>query len=114
MPVTVHLRRHEAVPKTGSYEVWYSDGRPSRYFYWDDERVADCDRSRWIARQPCERADDRLEYPARPSPSFRHPSVFRRSKTLIWRLAGLWAFRHSGACGHHPQKIRLAIHITVD
>jgi hypothetical protein len=31
------LIKHEAVPKCGSYEVRFSDGRPSRYFYWDDE-----------------------------------------------------------------------------
>jgi hypothetical protein len=24
------------VPKRGSYEVRFSDGRPSRYFYWDE------------------------------------------------------------------------------
>jgi hypothetical protein len=33
---TVRLIKHEAVPKCGSYEVRFSDGRPSRYFYWDD------------------------------------------------------------------------------
>lgn len=33
----VRLIKHEAVPKCGSYEVRYPDGRPSRYFYWDDE-----------------------------------------------------------------------------
>jgi len=27
----------EAVPKTGSYKVEYSDGRPSVYHYYDDE-----------------------------------------------------------------------------
>ncbi len=32
----VHIRKHEAVPKTGSYEVWFDDGRASEYFYWDD------------------------------------------------------------------------------
>ena len=34
---SVRLIKHEAVPKCGSYEVRFSDGRPSRYFYWDDE-----------------------------------------------------------------------------
>lgn len=33
----VRLIKHEAVPKCGSYEVRFSDGRPSKYFYWDDE-----------------------------------------------------------------------------
>jgi hypothetical protein len=32
----VRLIKHEAVPKCGSFEVWFPDGRPSRYFYWDD------------------------------------------------------------------------------
>jgi hypothetical protein len=32
----VRLIKHEAVPKCGSFEVLFSDGRPSRYFYWDD------------------------------------------------------------------------------
>ena len=31
------LIKHEAVPKCGSYEVRFPDGRPSRFFYWDDE-----------------------------------------------------------------------------
>jgi hypothetical protein len=30
------LIKHEAVPKCGSYEVRYLDGRPSQGFYWDD------------------------------------------------------------------------------
>jgi hypothetical protein len=28
--------KHEAVPKCGSFEVRYPDGRPSTYFYWED------------------------------------------------------------------------------
>ena len=33
-----HIRiiRHEAVPKCGSFEVRFADGRESRFFYWDD------------------------------------------------------------------------------
>jgi hypothetical protein len=27
---------HEAVPLCGSFEVRFPDGRPSRFFYWDD------------------------------------------------------------------------------
>ena len=34
MPIEVI--KHEAVPKCGSYEVRYSDGQPSRYFYFED------------------------------------------------------------------------------
>jgi hypothetical protein len=30
------LIKHEVVPNCGSYEVRYPDGRPSRFFYWDD------------------------------------------------------------------------------
>jgi hypothetical protein len=33
---TVRLIKHEAVPKCGSFEVRFSDGTPSRYFYFDD------------------------------------------------------------------------------
>src|SRR5262249_34603405 len=31
----VHLRKHEAVRGCGSYEVWFDDGRPSKFFYFD-------------------------------------------------------------------------------
>ena len=32
----VRIIKHEAVAKCGSYEVRFSDGRPSKYFYWED------------------------------------------------------------------------------
>jgi len=32
----VRLIKHEVVSKCGSYEVRFPDGRPSRFFYWDD------------------------------------------------------------------------------
>ena len=32
----VRIIKHEAVPKCSSYEVRFSDGRPSKYFYWED------------------------------------------------------------------------------
>lgn len=32
----IRIIKHEAVPDTGSYEVRFPDGRPSRFFYWDD------------------------------------------------------------------------------
>jgi hypothetical protein len=35
-PDPVRIRKHEAVPQTGSYEVCFADGRSSAYFYWDD------------------------------------------------------------------------------
>ena len=36
--VADHIRiiKHESVAKGGSYEVRFSDGRPSKYFYWED------------------------------------------------------------------------------
>lgn len=37
MPARIRLIRHEPVPKTGSYEVRFWDGRESKFFYWDDE-----------------------------------------------------------------------------
>ena len=32
----VTLHKHEVVPKCGSFEVRFYDGRPSVYFYWED------------------------------------------------------------------------------
>ena len=32
----IRIIKHEAVPECGSYEVRFSDGRPSKYFYWED------------------------------------------------------------------------------
>lgn len=34
--MTVRLIKHEVIPKCGSFEIRFSDGRPSVYFYWDD------------------------------------------------------------------------------
>jgi hypothetical protein len=34
--MAIRIKKHEAVPQCGSYEVRYDDGRPSVYFYWDD------------------------------------------------------------------------------
>jgi hypothetical protein len=34
--MTARLFKHEAVPNCGSYEVRFSDGRKSKFFYWDD------------------------------------------------------------------------------
>ncbi|MCW2077843.1 UNVERIFIED_ORG: hypothetical protein M2193_000018 [Bradyrhizobium japonicum] len=36
MTAPITIKKHEAVPDTGSYEVRFADGRPSVYFYWDD------------------------------------------------------------------------------
>ena len=32
----IRLIPHEAVPLCGSFEVRFSDGRSSRFYYWDD------------------------------------------------------------------------------
>ena len=32
----IRIIRHEPAPKCGSYEVRFPDGRPSKYFYWED------------------------------------------------------------------------------
>jgi len=32
----IRIIRHEPVPKRGSYEVKFPDGRPSKYFYWEE------------------------------------------------------------------------------
>ena len=36
--VSDHIRiiRHSAVPDIGSFQARFADGRPSRYFYFDD------------------------------------------------------------------------------
>ena len=35
MPDRIRILKHEAVPKCGSYEVRFEDGRESRFFYFD-------------------------------------------------------------------------------
>jgi hypothetical protein len=32
----IRIVKHEVVPRCGSYEVRFPDGRESRFFYWDD------------------------------------------------------------------------------
>jgi len=34
--MTIRIIKHEAVPMCGSYELRFSNGRPSKYFYWED------------------------------------------------------------------------------
>ena len=34
--MAIRIIRHEAVPQSGSFEVRFADGRPSRYSYFDD------------------------------------------------------------------------------
>jgi hypothetical protein len=33
----VRLIKHEAVPQSGSFEICFPDGRPSKYVYWEDD-----------------------------------------------------------------------------
>jgi hypothetical protein len=33
----IRVIRHEIVPDCGSYEVRFPDGRPAKYFYFDDQ-----------------------------------------------------------------------------
>lgn len=41
---SIRLIKHEAVNDCGSFEVRHCDGRPSRYFYWDELLVGVCGR----------------------------------------------------------------------
>jgi hypothetical protein len=34
---SIRIIKHESIPQTGSYEVRFSDGRPSAYYYFDDD-----------------------------------------------------------------------------
>ncbi len=34
--MAIRIIKHEAVSQTGSFEVQFDDGRPSKFFYWDD------------------------------------------------------------------------------
>ena len=34
--IALGIRKHEAVPDTGRFEVYFDDGRPSIFVYWDD------------------------------------------------------------------------------
>jgi hypothetical protein len=37
MSARIRIIKHEPIPKTGSFEVRFPDGSPSKFFYWDDE-----------------------------------------------------------------------------
>ena len=32
----IRIIKHEAVPRCGNFEVRFTDGRASKFFYWDD------------------------------------------------------------------------------
>ena len=36
MIARIRITRHEVVPRSGSYQVRFADGRPSKLFYFDD------------------------------------------------------------------------------
>jgi hypothetical protein len=38
---SVRVIKHEAIAQTGSYEVKFTDGRPSVYHYFDDDPAVD-------------------------------------------------------------------------
>jgi hypothetical protein len=64
---TVKIRKHEAVPDTGSFEVYFSDGRPSIFVYWDDQpsrrlhpEILTRDQALEQARQIARRERDKL------------------------------------------------------
>ena len=35
-PIRIIPHAPEGILDCGSFEVWFADGRPSEYFYWDD------------------------------------------------------------------------------
>jgi hypothetical protein len=40
-----YLSKYKAVRDCGSYEVWFDDGRPSKFFYFDDCLNGGCGRT---------------------------------------------------------------------
>ena len=64
MPEPVRLIKHEAVPKSGSYEVRFSDGSASRYFYWDDIPIRRLNSDQVAARRPWRKLEPSLELSA--------------------------------------------------
>jgi hypothetical protein len=70
----VHLRKHEAVRDCGSFEVWFDDGRPSKFSYFDDlpnrtrrpdimTKAQAADAAQAFARAERDRIGDLLEFP---------------------------------------------------
>jgi hypothetical protein len=58
---SIQIIKHETVPRCPSYEVRFPDGRPSRYFYWED-----------IPDRRAERAGPHLRHaPERPAWRYR-------------------------------------------
>jgi len=72
MSEPIRLITHEAVPKCGSFEVRFSEGRPSRYFYWDDIAGR---RDQVDSQMALERAKTLAKAVRDKSPSHRKPRV---------------------------------------
>jgi hypothetical protein len=53
---SVRIIKHEAIPNCGSYEVRFADGRPSKFFYWDDLPGRRLDPTRLTGEQALELA----------------------------------------------------------
>jgi hypothetical protein len=58
-----------SIPDSGSFEVWFADGRPSQYFYWDDNpgrasttRKMDQSQAKEAARALARAERDKLEH----------------------------------------------------
>ena len=68
---TVRLIKHEAVPRCGSFEVRFSDGTPSQYFYLQCSRHTVCQSKEWPPRdcaRPARRSKSIEAGVARPVP----------------------------------------------
>ena len=61
---SVRLIKHEAIPQCGSFEVRFSDGRPSQYFYWETCPAAGSGRTWSPAMWPWSRRRRLLELSA--------------------------------------------------
>ena len=68
----MRIIRHEPVLGTGSFEVSFPDGRPSKYFYWDDvpnrrlrSDMLDSDAARQDAQRLARSEQIKLDSPSR-------------------------------------------------
>src|ERR1700751_4089690 len=60
--INVRLIKHEALLKCGSYEVHYSDGRPSLFFYFDDLQSRRLDPATLTSEEALEKAKAAASY----------------------------------------------------
>jgi hypothetical protein len=66
--INVRLIKHEALLKCGSYEVHYSDGRPSLFFYFDDLPSRRLDPATLTSEEALEKAKGAAKYARDISP----------------------------------------------